>query len=139
MDAPPGVGPSPVSRWMHDRSVRLAAGLALGVAIPVALLFYLQFRAISDLGQSSAVVLRQLSQETAYGVTQALQDALRAPYINVMLRVSQAQTEPLDLDAIAPTLREGLSAEPFVQRFYVWSDLTTEHREEVLAYDRDHD
>jgi signal transduction histidine kinase len=138
MDGRLGVGPSPIGRWMHDRSFRLATGLAVAVAIPVAILFYFQFRAISDLGQSSAVVLRQLSQETAQGVTQALTDALRAPYISVLLRVSQAQTEPLDLEAIEPTLREGLTNEPFVQRFYVWSDSTIEHRGEVLAYDREH-
>ena len=26
-----------------------------------------------------------------------------------------------------------------MNRFYVWSDLTTEHRGNVLAYDREHD
>src|SRR5919197_1238098 len=123
---------------LRDRSVRLAATLAVAIAIPVAVLFYFQFRSISALSQSSAVVLRQLSQETANGITQSLQDALKAPYINVLLRVSQAQTEPLDLSLIAPTLDEGLTAQPFVDRYYVWSDLTVEHRDEVLAYDREH-
>ena len=67
-----GVGPSAVSRWMRDRSLRLAAGLAVAVAIPVAVLFYFQFRSIAALSQSSAVVLRQLSQETADGMTQGV-------------------------------------------------------------------
>src|SRR3954462_179988 len=133
-----GVGPSAVSRWTRDRSLRLAAGLAIAVAIPVAVLFYFQFRSIAALSQSSAVVLRQLSQETADGLTQALQDALRAPYINVLLRVGQVQTEPLDLQAISPTFEQGLETEPFVTRFYVWSNQTTTHRDEVLAYDRRH-
>src|SRR5437879_6503663 len=114
---------------LGDRSVRLAATLAVAIAIPVAGLFYFQFRSISALSQSSAVVLRQLSQETANGITQSLQDALKAPYINVLLRVSQAQTEPLDLSLIAPTLDEGLNAQPFVDRYYVWSDMTVEHRD----------
>ena len=134
----PGVGPSAVSRWMRDRSLRLAAGLAVAVAIPVAVLFYFQFRSIAALSQSSAVVLRQLSQEAADGMTQGLQDALRAPYINVLLRVGQVQTEPLDLQAISPTFEQGLETEPFVTRYYVWSDQTTTHRGEVLAYDRRH-
>ena len=133
-----GVGPSAVSRWMRDRSLRLAAGLAVAVAIPVAVLFYFQFRSIAALSQSSAVVLRQLSQEAADGMTQGLQDALRAPYITVLLRVGQVQTEPLDLQAISPTFEHGLETEPFVTRFYVWSDQTTTHRGEVLAYDRKH-
>jgi len=132
------VGPSAVSRLVRDRSLRLAAGLAVAVAIPVAVLFYFQFRSIAALSQSSAVVLRQLSQETADGMTQGLQDALRAPYISVLLRVGQVQTEPLDLQAISPTFEQGLETVPFVMRFYVWSEQTVAHRGEVLAYDRRH-
>ena len=131
------IGPSVVNQLVRDRSLRLATALAVAVAIPVAVLFYFQFRSISALSRSSAVILRQLSQETAGGAAQSLQDALKAPYINVLLRVSQAQTEPLDLGLIGPTLEQGLENEPFVQRFYVWSDQTIEHRDEVLAYDRD--
>ncbi len=122
---------------LRDRSVRFAAGLTVAIAIPVAGLFYFQFRSISALSRSSAVVLRQLSHETADGLTQGLQDALKAPYINVLLRVGQAQTEPLELGVIAPTFEQGLAAEPFVTRFYVWSDNTVEHRGELLAYDRE--
>jgi signal transduction histidine kinase len=132
-----GVRPSVVNHLLRDRSLRLATALAVAVAIPVAILFYFQFRSISALSQSSAVILRQLSQETASGVSQSLQDALKAPYISVLLRVPQAQTEPLDLGSISPTLEHGLESEPFVTRFYVWSDQTTEHRDEVLAYDRE--
>src|SRR5882672_3683754 len=101
-----GVSPSSIGALLHDRTIRLAAGLAIVVAIPVAILFYFQFRSISALSQSSTVVLRQLSQETADGMTQGLQDALRAPYINVLLRVGQVQTEPLDLQAISPTFEQ---------------------------------
>ncbi|HEY6213672.1 MAG TPA: HAMP domain-containing sensor histidine kinase [Vicinamibacterales bacterium] len=127
-----------MTELLRDRSVRLAAGLTVAVAIPVAILFYFQFRSISALSASSGVVLRQLSQETADGVTQGLQDALKAPYINVLLRVPQSQTEPLDLSQIGPTLQQGLSTIPFVDRFYVWSEASDEHRGEVLAFDRRH-
>jgi len=133
-----GVGPSVVGQLVRDRSLRLATALAVAVALPVAVLFYFQFRSITDLGDSSAVILRQLSQETADGVAQSLQDTLRAPYINVLLRVPQAQTDPLDLGAIGPTLEQGLAAEPFVQQFYVWSDEAAAHRGEVLTYSRQH-
>src|SRR5436309_1896999 len=131
------IGSTVVNQLVRDRSVRLATALAVAVAIPVGILFYFQFRSISALSQSSTVILRQLSQETANGVAQSLQDALKAPYINVLLRVSQAQTEPLNLGLIGPTLEEGLESEPFVTRFYVWPDETTTHRDDVLAYDRD--
>jgi signal transduction histidine kinase len=132
-----GVGPSVIGRLVRDRSLRLAAGLAVAVAIPVTVLFYFQFRSIADLGRSSAVVLRQLSHETADGLTKNIEDALKLPYINTMLGVPQGQTEPFNLAAISKTFDEGFIAEPYVSRYYVWSDVTAEHRDELLAYDRD--
>ena len=137
MPAGKGVGPSAVGRLVRDRSVRLAAGLAITVAIPVAIMFYFQFRSLSDLGQASAVVLRQLSQETADAVTKDLQDALRAPRTEVILKIFQYQTEPLDLPFIQTTFSQGLDTEPFVDGFYVWSEATTEHRNDLLSFDRD--
>jgi signal transduction histidine kinase len=134
-----GVGPSLVGQLTRDRSLRLAGGLAIAVAIPVGVLFYFQFRSINDLGRSSAVVLRQLSQETADGVTGEIEDALKAPYINVLLRTPQAQSDPLNLAAIEPTFEQGLATMPFVSRFYVWSDVSTDHRGELLAYDRENE
>jgi signal transduction histidine kinase len=136
MPAGKGVGPSVVGRLVRDRSVRLAAGLAIAVAIPVAIMFYFQFRSLSDLGQASAVVLRQLSQETADAVTKDLQDALRTPRTDVILKIFQYQTEPLDLPFIRTTFNQGLDTESFVDGFYVWSEETTEHRNDLLAFDR---
>ena len=121
---------------LRDRSLRLAGGLAIAVAIPVAILFYFQFRSLSNLAQSSRVVLRQLSQETADGVTKSLQDGLRMPRTDVLLKIGQRQTEPLDLPFIENTFEQGLVADPFVDGFYVWSDVTTEHRDDVLSFDR---
>jgi len=121
---------------LRDRSLRLAGGLAIAVAIPVAILFYFQFRSLSDLRQSSTVVLRQLSQETADAVTKSLQDALGAPRTDVLLKIGQRQTEPLDLPFIENTFEQGLVADPFVDGFYVWSDVTVEHHDDVLSFDR---
>jgi len=134
-----GVGPSLVGQLIRDRSLRLAGGLAIAVAIPVAVLFYFQFRSINDLGRSSAIVLRQLSQETAEGVTREIEDTLKAPYINVLLRTPQQLSDPLNLAAIEPTFEQALATMPFVGRFYVWSDVSTEHRGELLAYDRENE
>jgi signal transduction histidine kinase len=132
-----GVGPSAIGQFLRDRSLRLAAILAVGIGIPVAILFYFQFRSLSDLGQASAVVLRQLSQETADAVTKDLQDALKAPRTDVLLKIFQYQTEPLDLPFINTTFNQGLDADPYVDGYYVWSEATTEHRNEVLSFDRE--
>src|SRR5206468_353424 len=102
-----GVGPSVIAQFLRDRSLKLAAGLAVVIAIPVAALFYFQFRSIEDLGRSSTVVLTQLSQETANGLIKDVEDSLKAPYVNVLIRIIQARLEPLDLQFIQATLNEG--------------------------------
>jgi signal transduction histidine kinase len=132
-----GVGPSAVGQFLRDRTLRLATLLAVGIGIPVAIMFYFQFRSLSDLGQASAIVLRQLSQETADAVTKDLQNALRAPRTDVVLKIFQYQTEPLDLPFIETTFNQGLDADPFVDGFYVWSEATVEHRNDLLSFDRD--
>jgi len=131
-----GAGLPRFGHLLGDRSLRLAAGLAVAVAIPVAVLFYFQFRSIADLGRSSTVVLKQLSQGTANGLIKDFQDALKAPYINVLLRITQGRLEPLDLPFIENAIADGFAAHPFIDRFYVWSDETKEHRGELLAFDR---
>src|SRR5437773_10800919 len=102
-----GVGPSKIERLVHDRSLRLATGLAVAVAIPVAILFYFQFRSISALSQTSALVLRQLSLETAEGVTKVVVDAVRTTRVDVLLRIGQRQTEPRDLPFLQNICEQG--------------------------------
>lgn len=131
-----GTRPSTLYHLLHDRGVRLAAGLAVVVAIPVAVLFYFQFRALNDLEQTSEVVLRQLSQDTADSLTKTLEETLRRPHISVLLRVPQARSEPLDLAWIDPVLEEGLAESPFVESFWVWSDVGPTHQGQWYVYDR---
>jgi len=131
-----GVGPSAVSHLFRDRSLRLAMLLAVGIGIPVAILFYFQFRYLSDLAQASSVVLRQMSLETVDAVAKDLQDSLHAPRTDVLLKIFQYQTEPLDIPFIETTFNQGLDNDPFVDGFYVWSDATVEHRDELLSFDR---
>ena len=118
-----GIGPSAVNRWLQDRGLRLAAALTIAVAVPVAVLFYFQFRSLADLDKSSTVVLRQLSKEAADGVTRSVEEALKSPYANVLLRTTQRQVEPPDLPAIATTFEKSLATDAFITRYYVWSDV----------------
>ena len=57
----------------------------------------------------------------------------------MLLRTPQAQSDPLNLAAMEATFEQALSAMPFVSRFYVWSDVSAEHRGELLAYDRENE
>ena len=86
-----GTRPSPFVQFIHDRGVRLAAGLAVVVAIPMAVLFYFQFKSLNDIETTSAVVLRQLSSETADSLTRAIEDYMKRPHISVLLRIPQAR------------------------------------------------
>jgi signal transduction histidine kinase len=125
-----------LSQLLHDRSLRLAAGLAVAVAIPVAVLFYFQFRSLNAIEETSSVVLRQLSADSADSLTRNVGDELKAPYIGVMLRVFQGRAEPLDLPFIDEVFAEGLERMAFVDEFYVWSSVGDVRPSELLVYDR---
>ena len=77
-------------------------GLAIVVAIPVAVLFYFQFNRWTTSRTTSAVVLRQLSSDTADSLARAVEESLKRPHISVLLGIPQARTEPLDLPFIDP-------------------------------------
>jgi signal transduction histidine kinase len=117
-----GTRPSPFVQVFYDRGIRLAAGLAIVVAIPMAVLFYFQFKSLHDIETTSAVVLRQLSSETADSVTRAIEDYLKRPHISVLLRIPAARTEPLDLAFIEPIFNDALIESPFVESFFVWTE-----------------
>lgn len=132
-----GTRPSAMTHLLHDRGVRFAAGLAIVVAIPVAVLFYFQFRSLGDLEHTSAVVLRQLSSDTADGLAKTVEESLKRPHIGVLLGVPQARTEPLDLTWIDPVFEEGLRESPFVEAFWVWSEVPAAAADRWLVFDHE--
>jgi len=110
-------------RFFYDRGVRLAAGLAVVVAIPMAVLFYFQFKSLEDIETTSAVVLRQLSSDTAESLTRSVEDYLKRPHISVLLRIPAARVEPLDLPYIEPIFNDAMIESPFVESFFVWTEV----------------
>ena len=126
-----------LGRVFDDRGLRLATGLAVVVAIPVAVLFYFQFRSINDLASTSSVVLRQLSQETADAAAEDMENTLKRPHIGVLLAVPQARVDAMDRAFMDGVLRQGLQESPFVEAFYVWSSVSEQFRDHLLVYNRD--
>ena len=114
--------PNPIATVLSDRGIRLAAGLAVVVAIPMAVLFYFQFKSLRDIETTSAVVLRQLSSDTAESLTRSVEDYLKRPHISVLLRIPSARTEPLDLPFIEPIFNDAMTESPFVESFFVWTE-----------------
>jgi len=130
-----GTGPRPAWRLWHDRGMRLAVGLAIVVAIPMAVLFYFQFRSLNDIEKTSTIVLRQLSSDTADSLVETVEAYLNRPYFDVILRVPQARVEPLDLAFIDPVMDSALQESPFVSSFFVWTERGP-HGNKWLAYDQ---
>jgi len=115
--------PSAFSHLLYDRGVRFAAGLAVVVAIPVAVLFYFQFRSLDDLEETSAVVLRQLSRDTADSLTREIEESLKRPHIDLLLRpVQQSRLNPPDLAWLDTVFAEGIAASPFIEELWLWSE-----------------
>ena len=112
-----GTRPNSFGQLLLDRGLRLAAGLAVVVAIPVAVLFYFQSRSLR-LEATSAVVLRQLSSDTAES-RKTVEEALKRPHISVLLGVPQARMEPPDTEFIAPVLTDSFTESPFIDEYYV--------------------
>lgn len=131
-----GTRPSAFSHLLHDRGIRFAAGLAVAVAIPVAVLFYFQLRSLGDLEKTSATVLRQLSSDTADALTRAIEDTLKRPHIEVILRTTQARTEPLDLAWVDPVFEEALKESPFIDEFWIWSENSATRANTWFVFDR---
>jgi signal transduction histidine kinase len=117
-----GTGAGLLERVLHDRGVRLGAALAVAVSIPVAVVFYLQFRSLRDLETTSTLVLDQLSADAAERVVQALVRDFKAPHLDELSRAGiEADVATLDVAVLEPALREGLERHPFVRAFVVWS------------------
>jgi signal transduction histidine kinase len=137
MDRQQSTRPSAFRHLLYDRGVRFAVGLAVVVAIPVAVLFYFQFRSLNDLEETSAVVLRQLSTDTADSVAREIDEALKGPHIDILLATTQARLEPLDFAFVDRVAAEGLSESPFIEEIWVWSENADErHADKLYVFDR---
>ncbi len=129
--------PSAFRYLLYDRGVRFAAGLAFVVAIPVAVLFYFQFRSLSDLEATSAVVLRQLSRDTTDSLAGEIGATLKRPHIDILLRPGQqGRLEPPDFAWIDSVFEEGLAGSPFIEELWVWLENAAGRSDKFLVFDR---
>jgi signal transduction histidine kinase len=126
-----------LSHLLHDRGVRFAAGLAVVVAIPVAVLFYFQFRSLADIEETSAIVLRQLSRDTAHSLASEIEKALKQPHVDVLLRPArESRLNPPDLPWLDSVFSEGMSASPFIEELWFWSEEAAGFENKFLVFDR---
>lgn len=129
--------PSAFSHLLHDRGVRFAAGLAVVVAIPVAVLFYFQFKSLDDIEETSSVVLHQLSRDTADSLTREIEEALKRPHIDLLLRPGrEARLNPPDFGWLDTVFAEGMAASPYIEELWLWSETTSGFEDKFFVFDR---
>lgn len=129
--------PSAFSHLLHDRGVRFAAGLAVVVAIPVAVLFYFQFKSLHDIEETSSVVLRQLSRDTVDSLTREIEETLKRPHIDLLLRpVQQTRLNPPDFEWLDTVFGEGMTASPFIEELWFWSENAEGVANKFFVFDR---
>jgi signal transduction histidine kinase len=128
-----GTRPSAMRHLMHDRAARFAAGLAIVVAIPVAVLFYFQFKSLNALEEASALVLRQLSGDTTDSLASEIEEAFKRPHIDMLLRTGQGRLEPFDRAWVDPIFAQGLTDNPYIEELWIWSENAVERAEGSTA------
>ena len=128
---------SALSHLLYDRGVRFAAGLAVVVAIPVAVLFYFQFRSLDDIEETSAVVLRQLSRDSADSLAREIGENLKRPHIDLLLRpAQQTRLNPPDFIWLDSVFGEGMAASPFIEELWFWSENAEGFEDKFFVFDR---
>jgi signal transduction histidine kinase len=122
---------------IYDRGVRFAVGLAIVVAIPVAVLFYFQFRSLDDIEETSAVVLRQLSRDSAESLAREIEEHLKRPHIDLLLRPGrEARLNPPDFAWLDTVFAEGMAASPFIEELWFWSEQAEGFEDRFFVFDR---
>jgi signal transduction histidine kinase len=94
------------------------------IVCAAALVLYLQRRAVVELRGQTAVVLRQIAEQTAREVAIDVRRTLEGPVFDTLTAVNHPQIREGRLDLLAAEYKAGLAAFPQVERFFVWTEGT---------------
>lgn len=94
------------------------------IVCAAALVLYLQRSAVSELRSQTAVVLRQIAEQTAREVAVEVRRTLDGPVFDTLKAVNHPQIREGRLDLLASEFKAGLAAYPHVERFFVWTEQT---------------
>jgi signal transduction histidine kinase len=102
------------------------------------LVLYLQRRALQDLNQQRAVILRTSAEQRATAIAVEMRKIFDGPVQDVLLAVNPPILAADRPDLVASEYARGLREYPQVERFFLWSDLTDASvPSEVLFYGRE--
>src|SRR5262245_16710179 len=94
------------------------------IVCAAALVLYLQRSAVRDLRSQTAVVLRQIAEQTAREIAADVRRTLEGPVFDTLTAVNHPQIREGRLDLLAAEYKSGLAAYPHVERFFVWTEQT---------------
>jgi signal transduction histidine kinase len=98
-----------------------AIAAILGAA---ALVLYLEQRAAGEVRSQTALVLREIAEQTAQAVAADIRHTLEGPVFDTLSAVNHPQIRDSRLDLLAAEYESGLAAYPQVERFFVWTEQT---------------
>jgi signal transduction histidine kinase len=115
--------------------------MALAVAATICaagLVLFLQHRAVAALQSQTRVILRQISEQTAADIAQALRRTLDGPVFETLTAVNHPDLRAGRLDLVAEQFAAGLREYPHIDRFFAWhARLAAAAPGEVVFYGRD--
>jgi signal transduction histidine kinase len=127
-----------VRSWTQERPLRVAAALALAIAVPLAGLFYLELRSLSALEAAWTTVLSQISRQAVDGAIAQVEQGFQVSYAEALtLGRVRADLPDADLPRIARVFQDALNKDPLADRFYLWAE-SAPRAAHLLAYDREH-
>jgi signal transduction histidine kinase len=84
------------------------------------LVLFLQHRALSRLQSQTAVILRQISEQTATDIAAELRRMIGGPVFDTLTAVNHPELRAGRLDLVAQQYVQGLRSYPHVDRFLAW-------------------
>src|SRR5262245_2613539 len=94
----------------------------LVVAVPICVLFALEWRALDNFDTATAQLLKPNSRQVAEEVAGRIQRDFKSPAFNLLERVDHNAVRELQLAPIAATLKRSGAEMALLDRFFLWSE-----------------
>lgn len=126
-------GPIVTGHWVPHRVLLIGATIALIAA--ALLVMYLQHQSAEQHRAQTAVIVKQVCEQSAAVVTAHLRKRFAGAVFDTIEGIGHPELLGYDLPRVARFFGQGLERYPYVDRFFMWSDsMPTALRDEVLFY-----
>jgi signal transduction histidine kinase len=113
----------------------LLAGATIALIAAALLVMYLQRQSAEQHRAQTAVIVKQVCEQSAAVVTEHLRKRFAGAVFDTIEGIGHPELLGYDLPRVARFFGQGLVRYPYVDRFFLWSDsMPASAREEVLFY-----